>query len=102
MAARPGRATRENTEHAVLECPLYEELREPLDRAMRERLLASESTPQGDMLALQPVHRSRWTACRRGSAAPPTMVLEENVRVSGVSLPAQRGGKPGSEAIFVR
>ena len=24
------------------------------------------------------------------------MVLEENVRVSGVSLPAQRGGKPGS------
>ena len=24
---------------------------------------------------------------------PPTMVLEENVRVSGISLPAQRGGK---------
>ena len=32
-------------------------------------------------MALHPVHRSRWTACRRGSAAPPTMVLEENVRV---------------------
>ena len=29
-------ALRETTEHAVLECPLYEELREPLDRAMRE------------------------------------------------------------------
>ena len=67
------------------------------DRPSRAtRLLASESTPRGDILALQPVHRSRWTACRRGSAAPPTMVLEENVRVSGVSPPAQRGGKPGS------
>ena len=53
------------------------------DRPSRAtRLLASESTPRGDILALQPVHRSRWTACRRGSAAPPTMVLEENVRVS--------------------
>ena len=31
-----GQRKRENTEHAVLECPLYEELREPLDRAMRE------------------------------------------------------------------
>ena len=63
------------------------------DRPSRAtRLLASESTPRGDILALQPVHRSRWTACRRGSAAPPTMVLEENVRVSGISLPAQRGG----------
>ena len=49
------------------------------DRPSRAtRLLASESTPQGDILALQPVHRSRWTACRRGSAAPPTMVFEEN------------------------
>ena len=56
------------------------------------RLLASESTPRGDILALQPVHRSRWTACRRGSAAPPTMVLEENIRVSGVSLSALLGG----------
>ena len=56
------------------------------------RLLASESTPRGDILALQPVHRSRWTACRRGSAAPPTMVLEENIRVSCVSLPALLGG----------
>ena len=64
------------------------------DRPSRAtRLLASESTPRGDSLALQPVHRSRWTACRRGSAAPPTMVLEENVRVSGVSLPALLGGK---------
>ena len=64
------------------------------DRPSRAtRLLASESTPRGESLALQPVHRSRWTACRRGSAAPPTMVLEENVRVSGVSLPAHRGGR---------
>ena len=64
------------------------------DRPSRAtRLLASESTPRGDILALQPVHRSRWTACRRGSAAPPTMVLEENVRVSGVSLPSLPGGK---------
>ena len=47
------------------------------------RLLASESTPRGDILALESVHRSRWVACRRGSAAPPTMVLEENVRVIG-------------------
>ena len=31
-----GQRKRENTEHAVLECPLYEGLREPLDRAMRE------------------------------------------------------------------
>ena len=63
------------------------------DRPSRAtRLLASESTPRGDILALQPVHRSRWTACRRGSAAPPTMVLEENIRVSGVSLPALPGG----------
>ena len=63
------------------------------DRPSRAtRLLASESTPRGDILALQPVHRSRWTACRRGSAAPPTMVLEENIRVSGVSPAAQRGG----------
>ena len=31
-----GQRERENTEHAVLACPLYEELREPLDRAMRE------------------------------------------------------------------
>ena len=63
------------------------------DRPSRAtRLLASESTPRGDILALQPVHRSRWTACRRGSAAPPTMVLEENIRVSGVSLSALRGG----------
>ena len=54
---------------------------------------ASSLPPRGDILALQPVHRSRWTACRRGSAAPPTMVLEENVRVSGVSPAAQRGGK---------
>ena len=54
------------------------------DRPSRAtRLLASESTPRGDILALQPVHRSRWTACRRGSAAPPTMVLEEKVRVIG-------------------
>ena len=67
------------------------------DRPSRAtRLLASESTPRGDILALQPVHRSRWTACRRGSAAPPTMVLEENIRVSGVSPRAQRGGKVGS------
>ena len=66
------------------------------DRPSRAtRLLASESTPRGDILALQPVHRSRWTACRRGSAAPPTMVLEENIRVSGVSLSALLGG-PGS------
>ena len=64
------------------------------DRPSRAtRLLASESTPRGDILALQPVHRSRWTACRRGSAAPPTMVLEENVLVSGVSLPSLPGGK---------
>ena len=64
------------------------------DRPSRAtRLLASESTPRGDILALQPVHRSRWTACRRGSAAPPTMVLEENVRVSCISLPALLGGK---------
>ncbi len=28
-----------------------------------------------------------------GSAAPPTMVLEENVRVSCISLPALLGGK---------
>jgi len=63
------------------------------DRPSRAtRLLASESTPRGDILALQPVHRSRWTACRRGSAAPPTMVLEENIRVSGVSLSALLGG----------
>ena len=66
-----------------------------LTTAPRERpgwLLASESTPRGDILALHPVHRSRLTACRRGSAAPPTMVLEENIRVSGVSLPSLRGG----------
>ena len=31
-----GQRKRENTEHAVLECPLYGELREPLNRAMRE------------------------------------------------------------------
>ena len=63
------------------------------DRPSRAtRLLASESTPRGDILALQPVHRSRWTACRRGSAAPPTMVLEENIRVSCISLPALLGG----------
>ena len=33
-----GQRKRENTEHAVLECPLYEGLREPLDRAMREHM----------------------------------------------------------------
>ena len=31
-----GQRKRENTEHAVLECPLYEGLRGPLDRTMRE------------------------------------------------------------------
>ena len=31
-----GQRKRENTKHAVLECPLYGELREPLNRAMRE------------------------------------------------------------------
>ena len=31
--------------------------------------------PEGTyILALESVHRSRWVACRRGSAAPPTMV----------------------------
>ena len=30
---------------------------------------ASESTPRGDILALESVHRPRWVACRRGSAA---------------------------------
>ena len=47
------------------------------DRPSRAtRLLASESTPRGDILALQPVHRSRWTACRRGSAAPPCILIK--------------------------
>ena len=62
------------------------------ERGHAETAMAPPS-PRGDILSLQPVHRSRWTACRRGSAAPPTMVLEENVRVSGVSPAAQRGGK---------
>ena len=31
-----GQRKRENTKHAVLECPLYGELRGPLNRAMRE------------------------------------------------------------------
>ena len=72
------------------------------DRPSRAtRLLASESTPRGDILALQPVHRSRWTACRRGSAAPPTMVLEENVRVIG-SWWRLALGPPGGEGGVAR
>ena len=41
----------------------------------------------------KPSEHNLRSACRRGSAAPPTMVLEENVRVSCISLPALLGGK---------
>ena len=101
MVARPSRAlAARSTSEAVgperRQRPSSDLRRSPApakDRPSRAtRLLASESTPRGDILALQPVHRSRWTACRRGSAAPPTMVLEENIRVSCISLPALRGG----------